>query len=236
MSFSLGIWDRLPSPAQKKLRRLLHPARFGMIRTTMPVSRNWGYDRGMPVDRYYIEQFLLLHRQDIRGRVLEVGEATYTDRYGLDVERCDVLDNNPKNPKATLFIDLESPGLLPSNEYDCMLLTQVLQFVFHLRPCLEDLYRSLRPGGVMLATLPCVSRLDLSYGADKDYWRFTAAACKLLFGDVFGADQVNVFPYGNFLVSSAFLAGVAAEELSTRELGAQDEVFQLLTAVRAVKK
>lgn len=236
MSFSLGIWDRLPSPAQKKLRRLLHPARLGMIRTTTLISRNWGYDRGMPVDRYYIEQFLGQHRKDIHGRVLEVGDRTYTERYGLGVEHCDVLDNNPENPKATLTINLESASALPSNEYDCLVLTQVLQFVYHLRPCLEDLYRSLRPGGVMLATLPCVSRLDLSYGVEKDYWRFTAAACKLLFAEVFGADQVNVHPYGNFLVSSAFLAGVAAEELSTRELGAQDEVFQLLTAVRAMKK
>ena len=88
----------------------------------------------------------------------------------------------------------------------------------------------------MLATIPCVSRLDLSYGAEKDYWRFTAAACKLLFGEVFGADQVSVYPYGNCLVSIAFLAGVAAEELSSKVFIDQDNTFQLLVAVKAIKE
>jgi SAM-dependent methyltransferase len=201
----------------------------------MPLSQDWGYDRGTPVDRYYIEQFLELCRQDIRGRVVEVGNRTYTDRYGHDVERCDVLDNNSANPHATLHIDLESAQALPSDEYDCLVLTQVLQFVFHLGPCLHELHRSLRPGGVLLATLPCLSRIDLSYGVENDYWRFTAAACKRLFGEVFGADQVSVYSYGNCPVSIAFLAGAAVEELSTKELGFQDEVFQFLVAVRAVK-
>ena len=206
-----------------------------MLRRTTPLSSNWGFDRGTPIDRYYIEQFLQQHHQDIRGRVLEVGNRNYTDRYGIDVEHCDVLDSNPANPQATLLIDLESAEAFPSNQYDCLVFTQVLQFVYHLRPCLEHLYRGLRSGGVMLATVPCVSRLDLSYGEEKDYWRFTAAACKLLFGEVFGAEQVSVYPYGNFLVSSAFLAGVAAEELSPQELDLQDETFQFLIAVRAVK-
>jgi hypothetical protein len=236
MPLSIGIWDRLPSPLQKKFRRLMHPAWFGMMHKTTPLSRQWGYDRGTPIDRYYIQQFLQQHCQDIRGQVLEVGNRTYTDRYGVDVEHCDVLDNNPANPQATLLLDLESANALPSSKYDCLVLTQVLQFVFHLRPCLDQLYRSLRPGGVMLATIPCVSRLDLSYGAEKDYWRFTAAVCKLLFGEVFGPDQVSVYPYGNCLVSMAFLAGVALEELSSHVLGFQDETFQFLIAVKAVKK
>ena len=235
MSFSLGIWERLSPPAQRRLRRLLHPAWLGILRKTAPISRNWGFDRGTPVDRYYIEQFLKQHHQDIRGQVLEVGNHIYTDRYGQDVAHIDVLDNNPANQQATLLIDLETAIALPSCEYDCLVLTQVLQFVFHLRPCLQELHRSLRPGGVLLATVPCVSRIDLSYGAEKDYWRFTAASCKLLFSEVFGADRVNVVPYGNCLVSTAFLAGVSAEELTIQELDFQDKVFQLLIAVRAVK-
>jgi SAM-dependent methyltransferase len=236
MSYTLGIWDRLSPSAQKKMRRLLRPAWLGSLRRTTPLSRDWGFDRGTPVDRYYIGQFLQAHRQDIHGRVLEVGARTYTDRYGCAVESCDVLDNDRSNPQATLHLDLEAAQALPSSAYDCLVLTQVLQFVFHLRPCVQELHRSLRPGGVLLATLPCVSRLDLSYGAEKDYWRFTAAACKLLFGEVFGADQVLAIPYGNSLVSIAFLAGMAAEELSPRELAVQDEVFQFLIAVRAVKE
>ena len=234
MPISLGIWDRLPSSAQRKLRRLLQPAWFGVLRRTTLLSSRWGSDRGNPIDRYYIEQFLQQQRKDIHGRVLEVGNRNYTQRHGSDVEHCDVLDNNPENPQETLLVDMENAETLPSSQYDCSVLTQVLQFVLHLRPCLEQLHQSMRFRGVMLATVPCVSRLDLAYREGKDYWHFTAAACKLPFGEVFGADQASVYPYGNFLVSIAFLAGVATEELSQRELVVKDETFQFLVAIKAV--
>jgi hypothetical protein len=236
MPLSFGIWDRLPTSSQKRLRRILQPAWFGSLRRTTPLSERWGNDRGTPIDRYYIEQFLNQHRQDIHGQVLEVGDRKYTDRFGNSVEQCDILDNNPENPRTTMLVDLEDAYALPSAMYDCLVITQVLQFVFHLHPCLEEFYRSLRPGGVLLATVPCVSRLDLAFGKDRDYWRFTSGVCKLLFGEVFGEEQVSVYPFGNCLVSIAFLAGIATEELSKRELALQDETFQFLTAVRAVKK
>src|SRR5665647_257801 len=114
MPISLGIWDRLPSTAQMKLRRLLQPAWFGSLRRTSPLSNRWGIDRGKPIDRYYIEQFLQQQCKDIRGRVLEVGNRIYTDRFGSDVDQIDVLDNIPENPHATLFIDLEAAQALSS--------------------------------------------------------------------------------------------------------------------------
>ena len=46
---------------------------FGDLRRLTPISKDWGYDRGKPIDRYYIERFLSLYKEDIRGRVLEVG-------------------------------------------------------------------------------------------------------------------------------------------------------------------
>ena len=47
-----------------------------------PVSRSFGFDRGTPVDRRYIEQFLARHAAAIRGDVLEVGDDGYTRRFG----------------------------------------------------------------------------------------------------------------------------------------------------------
>ena len=236
MPLSLHIWDKLPPLTQKKLVRLLHPVRFGTLRHTTPLSSKWGKDRGTPLDRFYIEQFLQQNRQVIRGRVLEVGDRKYTDQFDSGVETCDVLDNNPANAKATFRIDLERAEALPSEQFDCLVLTQVLQFVYNLRSCIANLHRSLRPGGVLLATVPCVSRIDPSYGMEKDYWRFTRSVCRTLFGEAFGADSVNVRAYGNVLVSIAFLAGVATEELSSQELEAHEDTFQFLIAVKAVKR
>ena len=54
------------------VRRLHRPAWLGTLRRTTPLSASWGYDRGTPVERYYIENFLDEHRQDICGRMLEI--------------------------------------------------------------------------------------------------------------------------------------------------------------------
>src|SRR5438094_3360732 len=55
-----------------RLRRLSRPVRLGTLRPTSPISTDFGYDRGTPIDRYYIEAFLSHHRSSIRGHVLEV--------------------------------------------------------------------------------------------------------------------------------------------------------------------
>ncbi len=49
-----------------------------------PLSQDWGFDRGKPIDRYYIERFLAGHSDDVRGRVLEIGSNDYTLRFGGD--------------------------------------------------------------------------------------------------------------------------------------------------------
>ena len=55
----------------------------------------------------------------------------------------------------------------------------------------------LRSGGTLLVTVPCISRVVPRYGLESDFWRFTPASCRKLFGDAFGATQVTVEPVGN---------------------------------------
>src|SRR5262245_24640210 len=82
-------------------------ARFGDLRRTTPIARDFGYGRGGPVDRYYIESFLEEHHLDVRGVVLEVGDASYTNRYGgARVNRADVLHVDPDAHGATFVGDL----------------------------------------------------------------------------------------------------------------------------------
>jgi len=220
---------------QQRLRRLRRPAWLGTLRRLTPLSDSWGFDRGTPVDRYYIEQFLEQNRQDIRGRVLEIRDSTYTHRFGTGVEQREVLDVNPSNPQATHIADLAAAEAVPSNLFDCFLLTQTLQFIYDTRSAIAHTFRILRPGGVLLATVPSVSRLAPRYGLTTDYWRFTPASCSALFGEVFGADQITVSAYGSVLSAVAFLAGMAQEELSPTELETNDPYFPLVIAIRAVK-
>jgi SAM-dependent methyltransferase len=218
-----------------RIQRLRRPAWLGTVRRTRPLSDHWGRDRGTPIDRYYIERFLAAHRTDIRGRVVEIADLRYTERFGDTVEAADVLDTDASNPRATLIADLARPEGLPESAFDCAIVTQTLQYVFGLDAAVRGIHRLLAPGGVVLATVPSVSRVDRSAGVDGDFWRFTTASCARLFGDVFGA-RVDVSSFGNVLVSVAFLLGMAREELSMRELSDVDPYFPAVIAIRAEKQ
>jgi SAM-dependent methyltransferase len=216
-------------------RWLRRPIWIGSLRRTTPISEHWGFDRGTPVDRYYIERFLEERSSDIRGRVLEVMDSRYTDRFGSAVERSDVLDIDTDNANATIVADLAAAEAIPSESFDCLILTQVLQYIYDVESAIREAHRLLRPEGVLLATVPAVSRIDRSAGVDGDFWRFTLASCSRLFGDVFGADNITAEAHGNVLAAIAFLAGLAREDLSDRELDERNDAFPVLVTVRGVR-
>jgi len=210
---------------------------FGSLRRVTPIGRRWGKDRGgLPIDRYYIERFLSEHASDIRGRVLEVGDDSYARRFGVGVERCDVLHAVAGNPKATIVADLARGGdRLPAAAFDCVILTQVLHVIGDPRAAVRTVHHALRPGGVVLATLAGisqVSRWDMERWGD--YWRFTTLSARRLFETMFPPDLVGVESHGNVLAAVAFLHGLAAQELRVEELDHHDPDYQVLIAVRAV--
>jgi glycosyltransferase involved in cell wall biosynthesis len=212
-------------------------ARFGGLRRITPISRVWGFDRGLPIDRYYIERFLSAHASDVRGRVLEIGSDTYTRRFGRGwVTRSDVLSVAEGNPKATIVADLTCADHLPSGIFDCILLTQTLQFIYNVRAALKTLYRMLKPTGILLATFPGISQIS-RYDMDRwgDYWRFTSLSSRRLFAEVFPSAQVTVEAHGNVLTALTFLHGLAAEELRQEELDFHDPDYEVVITARAVK-
>ena len=219
----------------QRLRRLTRPAWLGTLRRTTPLSDVWGRDRGTPIDRYYIEQFLEEHQEDIHGRVLEMQDGRYTDRYGVGIERRDVLDVVSTNPLATIVADLTKADSVPSGLFDCFILTRALQQMYEIQSAIAHIHRILCPGGVLLATAPTLCRIDQGSNVGSDYWRFTVDSCRSLFGERFGNQHVMVRPYGNVLSAIAFLTGMASEELSRKERDVQDQYFPVIVAVRAIK-
>jgi peptidoglycan/xylan/chitin deacetylase (PgdA/CDA1 family) len=209
---------------------------WGDLRRTTPVSPLWGLERGRPLDRYYIERFLGQHRQDIRGRVLEIKDAGYTEMFGEDrVTRADVLDIDPANPAATTVADLARADAIADDTYDCVILTQTLGVIFDHRAALAETFRILRPGGVLLCTVPATGRIDEELGLDRDYWRFTEASVRRLFAEVFPVGAFDVAGHGNVLAAAAFLYGLASHELTVGELDDTDPYFPVVYTVRAVK-
>jgi SAM-dependent methyltransferase len=219
----------------RRTRRLRRSVRLGVLRRTTPLSQRYGTDRGTPLDRHYIEAFLAEHAGDIRGRVLEVKDTGYTERFGHGVRAADVLDVDPRNPHATMRADLGRPGSVAADAYDCFVLTQTLQYVFDLEASVRNIHRLLRHGGVALITVPALGPVEREEFT-IDRWRFTAASCRELFDPVFGSEATEVRTYGNVLASIAFLTGLAREELSRRKLDHVDPRFPVVVAVRAVKR
>jgi SAM-dependent methyltransferase len=216
-----------------RLRRFSRPARLGTLRRTAPLSDDFGYDRGTPIDRYYIEGFLSAHRTDVRGRVLEVKDSTYTETLGRDVTRTDVLDVDPANPVATIITDLVAAEVIADATFDCFILTQTLQFIYDVPAALRTVGRILKPGGVVLATVPGITPIS-RYDMDC-YWWFTSMSIRRLFEAVFPAAQIDIEAHGNVLAASAFLYGMAAEELEQGELDVRDPDYPVVITIRAVR-
>ena len=210
---------------------------WGELRRLRPLDPDWGYSRGTPVDRVYIERFLEAHALDIQGDVLEVQEADYTKRFGGDrVTRSDVVDYAPGNARASVVADLRSAPSIPDGRYDCVILTQTAHVIDDLRAVLAECRRILKPGGALLATFPVASRVCLEYGRDGDFWRLTEAGVRLLAGEAFGSLRVETTAYGNVLTNAAFLYGVSVQELRPEEFDAGDPYYPLLVGLRAVKQ
>lgn len=212
-------------------------ARLGSLRRLKPISPVWGFDRGLPIDRYYIERFLKTHAADIRGHVLEIKEDLYSSRFGGDrVKRVDVLHPEEGNPAATIVADLTSAAQIPADTFDCIVLTQTLTFIYDVRAAVATLYRILKPGGVLLATVSGISKISRE---DMDrwghYWSFTTQSSQRLFQEFFPEAQIAVNAYGNVLTAVALLHGLASEELRPEELDSCDPDYQVLITIRAVK-
>ena len=222
---------------KRSLVRLRAPVDLGRLDRVEPLSSVFGLDRGTAIDRRYIERFLGAHAERIRGRVLEVGDSAYTTRFGGGrvTERA-VLHTPPGAPGATIVADLTNPDGLPQNAFDCFICTQTLNCVYDVRRALEGARRLLRPGGSLLATVGGISRVSRF---DRErwgfYWWFTTESLAKLLADVFGG-AVVVSSFGNVLGATAFLHGLAVEDLPDPTLlDADDPDYPVVVAAVAEK-
>jgi SAM-dependent methyltransferase len=210
--------------------------RFGDLQRTSPISKEFGFDRGKPVDRRYIEVFLASRSSDIRGRVLEIGDNEYTRRFGGDgVTKSDVLNRYQGHPSTTFVGDLADGENIPSDTFDCIVLTQTLHLLFELEGAVATLWRILKPAGTLLVTVPWVSPIDRGEWGDSWYWSLTPAALRRLLSDRFGPDNVDVTHYGNVYAATAFLYGLAEHELRAEDLDVHDPHCPVIVAGRARK-
>jgi SAM-dependent methyltransferase len=210
---------------------------FGDLAQTTPLSLEFGFDRGTPIDRYYIESFLASHASDIRGRTLEIGDDTYTARYGGSrAFKRDILHVRGGNPRATIVGDLSKTGTLPEKSFDSIVLTQTLHLIYDMPAAIAEVRSSLTEGGVLLVTSPGISQIARDEWGENWFWSVTPASAQRLFGEVFGSENIDVRFYGNVFAATAFLQGIAVEEVPRTKLDAIDPAYPLIVTVRATRR
>jgi SAM-dependent methyltransferase len=222
---------------RRKVKRLIRgPVDFGDLGTTRPLSPHFGFDRGTPIDRYYIEAFLGQNRMLVRGAALEVGDDTYLRRFGDDrLSSVDILHIDASSGEATIIGDMSDPSVLPEGRFDCLIVTQTLHLVYDMRAAIQNLNRALKPGGTLLMTTPGITPISKDRWKTTWYWSVTPAGADRLFSDLFGPECFSVESFGNVFAAVAFLEGVAREEVSKTKLDFKDESYPVIVAVRATR-
>jgi hypothetical protein len=228
----------VPGPIKKPVRELLRfkrnvTARARLALRIRPLSEVWGSDRGLPVHRYYLAQFLREFSSDVRGHCLEFQRDTYTRRLNTGaVTRVDILHIDDSNPEATIVADLTRPNEIPSEQFDCIICTHVLHVIPELDKAVAELYRILKPGGVLLTAVPQTSMYDPGW---RELWRFTPEGLLFVLSKSFGKENVQVRGYGNSLTAACEIRGVVSDELSKSILDHHDVRFSVEVCARAVK-
>jgi glycosyltransferase involved in cell wall biosynthesis/SAM-dependent methyltransferase len=207
----------------------------GDFQRTKPFSADFGFDRGGPIDRYYIEAFLQKNNADVKGRALEIGDNEYTLRYGGNkLTKSDIL-HITENPKATFIGDLSDAPQLPAEAFDCVILTQTLHFIYDFKAALRTCYRVLKPEGVLLLTVPGISHIDSGEWKEYWLWAFTDKSMKRIMAETFPSSTVEIETFGNVYVASSFLYGMGLPEMNKKYLDQHDPSYQVIITVKATK-
>lgn len=208
--------------AAKALNRHRRPLVFGDTARTAPVSSAFGWERGLPIDRYYVQKFLSGHRAVLTGVGLEIAEPKYLVMYGDRLSQRQVLVPEASIARTgpavdgVIVADLSRPETVPAGVADCFICTQTLNVVYDFKAALASARKLLRPGGVLLGTAPGISQIS-RYDEDRwgDYWRFTPRALTRVLGEIFDG-PITVASYGNALAAQALMQGLAVEDLPDR--------------------
>jgi hypothetical protein len=206
--------------------------RWGNLRRVEPFSRGFGFDRGTPIDRYYLHRFLETHAAAITGQVLEIQETGYTRRFGHALAATDSVDINPAFLPTYLCDLSRAESIIPSDRYDCFLLPNTLCALGDLEGCLRQALRVVRPGGVVLATSATLAPFMTD---GPDYWRLGVDGWRDVTARAWAGCPVQIEAHGNCLAAVAAMLGLAAEELTPAELDVRDPQYPVLVTLRCDK-
>lgn len=203
--------------------------RFCSRRLILPCTRNFGFEQGTPLGRYYIDAFLKKHATRVHGRCLEFGEARYKDVFpnASDYTILSAFDG----PDVDLVGDIHNPPTEWIDTFDSIICTQVFEHLQDPDIAATAIYRLLRAEGVLLLTVPFFNHV---HGSPSDYFRYTDEGIRRVLERA-GFTIEFIESGGNFLVSMGALMGFPSEVFSQTELDAKDKDYPYTILVLARK-
>ena len=202
---------------------------LGSFANGKPFCHEFGYTRGTPIDRVFLDVFIDTIRDQVYGATLEIGgrkedKSLYRFQNAepfetLDVEAGSGADHVGDAHCITLF----RPG-----SWDSILAFNVLEHCERPWIVVSNFLYWLRPGGMAFCVVPNAQRL---HRGPRDYWRILPDAASSLFSDF---EEVTILRYGNLLTSQAAMSGIAAEELHYA-MAYSDRDYPTVTCISARK-
>ena len=203
---------------------------FGSFKRHAPFCPNYGYSRGTPIDRYYLEKFIAQIRDQVAGDTLEVGGRRENQKlYGFNNARSYMTMDVEPHPEVAIVADVHNADAFKTGSFDTVVILNVLEHCENPSLAVANLHRWLRNGGRVFCMVPNAQRV---HGAPNDFWRPLPGAIELLFSSF---PRRQLFVYGNALTTIASLMGVAAEELSPADLDWHDSEYPVATCIIAEK-
>lgn len=203
---------------------------WGDWRRAEPFSEQFGFSRGTPIDRYYLDRFVDRIRSRVSGDTIEVGVRTARDSACMfpGVTSYRTIDIEPRRSPDVIG-DVQDGSLLPPSSLDSIILFNVLEHCVEPATVIANAFVWLRAGGRLFLMVPNAQRV---HGRPNDYWRMNGAALRHLCRRF---AHVEVHAYGNFTTTIAALAGIAAEELSRDDIDQVHPDYPVATCVVATK-
>ncbi len=203
---------------------------WGDLRRIAPICNSFGFTRGTPIDRYYLDRFIGEIRFQVTGKVLEVGGVVQNrELYQFDrVTEYQTLDIAARSG-VTLVGDVHDAAIIEPESLDAVVLFNVLEHCHNPWMVVQNIYHWLKMEGKCFCMVPNAQRL---HNFPQDYWRPLPDGIRQLFQNF---SQQNLSVYGNPLTVVASFLGIAAEELSPQELDDFHPDYPVATCAIAMK-
>lgn len=203
----------------------------------MPLNRTFGWERGKPVDRYYIERFLEGNRELIGGDVLEIAENTYTMQFGGERVKNSYILHIEGWGENAIKGNLETGEGIEIEKFDTVIITQTLMFTYGIEQVAQNIYKMLKQGGRAFITVAGISQIS-RYVADEwgSYFAFHEDAMRKLFVPLFGEENVDVQTHGNMKTAIALLYGLSYEDLKPEDFEIVDNDYPVIITTALYKR